>query len=130
MKLFLDNTKRRTTLRAAKENDNFSFFVAWTRTLTSESVFTLMHHLGYKTHILRLDTALLRNKNITSSGRYDCISISFRSPVRSATTLSARTTRFPITYKKPFDDFLNLWSVKWSSVYNYLKKLPKCFISL
>ena len=112
--------------RLWKKMTIFSFFVAWYQNLTSESV--LSHHFGYKTYVLRLFTVYLRNKNIISSGCYNCISVyfrffrHFRSPVPFETTLSARTRRFPITYKKPFDDISNLWPVIWSSVLYYLKK--------
>ena len=53
----------------------FSFFVALNQILTSKSV--LSHHLGYNTYVLRLFTVYLRNKNIISSGRYNCISVYF-----------------------------------------------------
>ena len=46
----------------------------------------------------------------------------FRLPVTSETSLSARTSRFSITCKKPFDDISNLWLVIWSSDLGYLKK--------
>ena len=88
-----------------------------------------------KPSFFRLDTAYLKNKNITSSGRYHWFSVYFRffrnflSPVTSETTLSARTRRFPITCKKPFDDISNLWPVIWSSVFNYLKKATLAIIN-
>ena len=84
---------------------------------------------GIKPTIFVLIRPILENKNITSSGRYHCFSVYFRfyryfrSPVTSETTLSARTRRFPITCKKPFDDISNLWPVIWSSVLYYLKKV-------
>ena len=63
-----------------------------------------------------LPRPILFNVNVWNSFRH------FRLPVTSKTNLSARTRRFPITCKKPFDDISNLWPVIWSSDLGYLKK--------